>query len=272
MLTTDVDDFPGFPEGIQGPDLMANTRRQAERFGTRFVEEDVVSVDFSSQPRFNRGQPLTIKTETQEIKTSCVIIATGASAMWLGIPSEQKFIGHGVSACAVCDGLFFKGKDVIVVGGGDTAVREAQHLSKICRKVYVVHRRGELRAQAALQDLLNSKLNVEYILNSVIEEYLGADRLTAVKLKNTLTGEFKEMPIDGVFVAIGHRPNTKFLEGHLELDEKGYIKVSLEVFTSRKGVFVAGDVSDLRYRQAVTAAGAGCKAAFEAESFLEKLL
>lgn len=264
MLTTDVDDFPGFPEGIQGPDLMVNMRAQAERFKTRFIEEDVLTVDFTQKP-------FIIKTETQEVKTQSVILATGASAMWLGLPSEQKLIGKGVSACAVCDGFFFKGKNLIVVGGGDTAMRETQHLSKLAAKVYLVHRKSQFRAQFALQELVKSKTNVEFIFDTVIEEVLGIDKVTGVNLKNVKTNQVKEMPIDGVFIAIGHKPNTEFLKGSVELDEKGYVKVTDEVFTSVEGVFSAGDVSDYKYRQGVTAAGAGTKATFEAEHYLEKL-
>lgn len=264
MLTTDVDDFPGFEEGIQGPDLMMKMRKQAERFKTRFIDEDVVLVDF-------KNTPFTIKTESQEIKAQTVIIATGASAKWMGLESEQRLIGKGVSACAVCDGFFFKGKSLIVVGGGDTAMREAQHLSKVASKVTVVHRRGELRAQAALQDLLKSKENVNFLFNTIIEEVLGDEKVTGVKLKNVTSGEISEMAIDGVFVAIGHKPNTDFLKGQIDLDEAGYIKVQNETATSVKGVFVAGDVSDFVYRQAVTAAAAGTKAALDVESFIEHM-
>jgi thioredoxin reductase (NADPH) len=262
MLTTDVDDFPGFPEGIQGPELMMKMRAQAERFETRFINEDVESVDFSKQP-------FIIKTETQEIKTQTVIVATGASAKWLGLESEKRLIGKGVSACAVCDGFFFRGKNLIVVGGGDTAMREAQHLAKVANKLYVVHRRGELRAQAALQNLLKSKENVEFLFKTMIEEVLGDEKVSGVKLTNTETGETKEMEIDGIFVAIGHKPNTDFLKGQLDLDTAGYIKQTGETGTSVKGVFVAGDVSDHVYRQGVTAAGAGTKAALDVESYLE---
>lgn len=264
MLTTDVDDFPGFESGIQGPDLMMKMRAQAERFATRFINEDVLKVDFSQKP-------FLIKTESQEVKSHTVILATGASAMWLGLPSERKLIGRGVSACAVCDALFFKDKNVIVVGGGDTAMREAQHLSKHCKKVVLVHRRDSLRAQAALQELVKSRPNVQFTFNKVIEEVLGEEKVTGVKLKDTISGEMSEMPIDGVFVAIGHKPNTQFLKGQIDLDEKGYIVVSDEVFTSKKGIFVAGDVADHKYRQAVTAAGAGVKAALEVEEYLEKI-
>lgn len=262
MLTTDVDDFPGFPDGIQGPDLMLNIRKQAERFDTRFVEEDVRSVDF-------KNKPFTIKTETKEIKAQSVIIATGASAKWLGLESEWRMIGKGVSACAVCDGLFFKQKDVIVVGGGDTAMREAQHLSKVAKSVTIVHRRGEFRAQAALIELLGTKDNVKFLFDSELTEVLGDAKVTGVKIKNIKTNEISEMPIDGVFVAIGHKPNTDFLKGQIELDHGGYIAVTDEIKTSVEGIFAAGDVADHKYRQASTAAAMGTKSALEVEEYLE---
>lgn len=261
-LTTDVDDFPGFEAGIQGPELMDKMRKQSERFGTQFVNEDVLKVDFSAKP-------FVITTETQTLKTETVILATGASAMWLGLESEQRLIGRGVSACAVCDALFFKDKDVIVVGGGDTAMREAQHLSKVCKSVTIVHRRDEFRAQPALINLVKSKPNVQFRMNSVLEEVEGDQKVTGVKIKNTQTEEISQLPIDGVFIAIGHRPNTEFLKGQLDLDDKGYIIVHEETRTSKEGVYVAGDVADQRYRQAVTAAGAGCKAALDIEEYLE---
>lgn len=264
MLTTDVDDYPGFEDGIQGPELMIKMRKQAERFAVRFIDEDVESVEFSQKP-------FTIKTETKELKSETVIIATGAQASWLGLESETRLRGRGVSACAVCDGFFFKGKNIVVVGGGDTAMREAQHLSKIANKLYVVHRRDQFRAQKALVDLVTSKENVEVIYDSVIDEVLGQDKVEAVKLKNVKTNAITELPVEALFVAIGHKPSTDFLKGEIELDEKGYIKVTDEVFSSVPGVFVAGDVSDYRYRQAVTAAGAGTKATFEVEHYLEKL-
>ena len=262
MLTTDVDDYPGFEEGIQGPELMMRMRKQAERFDVRFIEEDVESVEFKSQP-------FTIKTETREIKTQTVIVATGAQATWLGLESETRLRGRGVSACAVCDGFFFKGKDIAVVGGGDTAMREAQHLSKVAKKLYLIHRRNEFRAQKALVDLVTGKENVQVIYDSVIDEVLGENKVSGLKIKNLKTNEITELPVEALFVAIGHKPSTSFLKGELELDEKGYIKVTDEVFSSVPGVFVAGDVSDFRYRQAVTAAGAGTKACFEVEHYLE---
>ena len=264
MLTTDVDDFPGFPEGIQGPDLMIKMRKQAERFDTRFINEDVISVDLSKKP-------FELKTENCELKTGAIIIATGASAMWLGLESEKRLIGKGVSSCAVCDGFFFKDKNVIVVGGGDTAMREAAYLSKLCKKVTVVHRRDQLRAQAALQELVKSKKNVEFVWNTVVDEILGKSKVEGVKLKNTQTGEISQLEVDGVFVAIGHKPNTDFLKGQIELDKAGYIVIHDETRTSVDGVFVAGDVADYHYRQAVTAAGMGCMAVFDVEEYLENL-
>lgn len=263
-LTTDVDDFPGFDSGIQGPELMARMRKQAERFKTRFINEDVISVDL-------KKRPFGIKTETCSLKTEALIIATGASAMWLGLQSEQRLRGKGVSACAVCDGFFFKGKKVAVVGGGDTALREANYLSKLAAKVTIIHRRDQLKAQAALQDLVKSKSNVDFIWNSEVEEVLGEDKVTGLKLKNTQTGKISTLEVDGLFIAIGHKPNTDFLKGRLPLDEKGYIVVEDDTRTKIPGVFVAGDVADYRYRQAVTAAGAGCKAALDVEEYLENL-
>ncbi|TSC86254.1 MAG: thioredoxin reductase (NADPH) [Microgenomates group bacterium Gr01-1014_7] len=262
MLTTDVDDYPGFEEGIQGPDLMVKMRKQAERFATRFINEDVVSVDFSRRP-------FVVKTESLILNSNSLILSTGASAMWLGLASEQRLIGKGVSSCAVCDGFFFKDKNVIVVGGGDSAMREAAYLSKLCKKVTVVHRRDKLRAQVALQELVKSKKNVDFIWNSVIEEILGQEKVSGVKLKNTQTGEISQMQIDGVFIAIGHKPNTDFLKGQLDLDEKGYVVVENETHTKIPGVFVAGDMADYHYRQAVTAAGMGCKSAMDVEEYLE---
>lgn len=264
MLTTDVDDFPGFENGIQGPDLMNKMRAQAARFDTRFIDEDVVSVDFSIRP-------FVVQAESRKLLADSVIIATGASAKWLGLDSEQRLIGQGVSSCAVCDGLFFKNKNVIVVGGGDTAMREAQHLSHVCKTVTVVHRRGELRAQAALHELLLEKPNVKFMFNSTIEEILGQEKVTGVKIKNTQTSEITKHPIDAVFVAIGHTPNTQFLKGHVLLDEYGYIVVEDQTKTSVEGVFFAGDVGDKKYKQAVTAAGMGTMAALDAEDYLENL-
>lgn len=263
-LTSDVDDFPGFENGIQGPELMQKMRKQAERFNTRFINEDVISVNL-------KKQPFEITTETYNLKTITLIIATGASARWLGLESEQKLRGRGVSACAVCDGFFFKDKKVAVVGGGDTAMREANYLSKLCKKVTVIHRRDKLRAQIALQELVKSKPNVDFIFNCEVEEVLGQDKVTGVRLKNTQSGEVSILNVDGVFIAIGHKPNTNFLKGQLELDDKGYIVVKNETESSVLGVYVAGDAADYKYRQAVTAAGAGCKAAFDVEEYMTML-
>lgn len=263
VLTTDVDDFPGFPDGIQGPDLMINMRRQAERFETRFIDEDVISVDLSKKP-------FLIRSESRFLKSDSLIIATGASAMWLGLESEKRLIGKGVSSCAVCDGFFFKGKDVVVVGGGDTAMREANFLARLCKSVTVVHRRDQLRAQSALVELVKSKRNVNFIWNTVVDEILGQEKVTGVILKNTQNKKISQLKVDGVFVAIGHKPNVEFLGGQMELDG-GYVKTINDSGTSVEGVFVAGDVADHHYRQAVTAAGMGCKAAFDAEEYLSRL-
>lgn len=262
--TTDVDDFPGFENGVQGPELMEKMRKQAERFNTRFINEDVISVDL-------KVKPFVIKTETCKLSTETLIIATGASAQWLNLESEKRLRGKGVSACAVCDGFFFKGKVVAVVGGGDAAMRETNYLSKLCQKVIVIHRRDTLRAQPALQELVRSKSNVEFVWNTEVTEVLGQDKVTGVRIKNTQTGQISEPTVDGLFVAIGHKPNTGFLKGQLELDSKGYIVVTNETKTNIPGVFVAGDAADHKYRQAVTAAGAGCKAALDVEEYLESI-
>lgn len=264
MLTTEVDDYPGFPKGVLGPELMHYFRAQAERFQARFIEEDVISVKL-------KKSPLEVRTETQTILTRSVIIATGASARWLDLPSEQRMIGRGVSACAVCDGPFFRDKRVIVVGGGDTAMREVQHLAKFAAKVIVVHRRGEMKAKEALRKLVAGKANVEFVLHHTIEEVLGSDKVTGVRVKNTQNGEVSVLETDGIFIAIGHKPNTGFLKGQLKLNDEGYIAVRDETKTSIPGVFVAGDVGDWKYRQAITAAGSGAKAALDAEEYLDKL-
>lgn len=262
MLTTDVDDFPGFPDGIQGPELMEKMRKQAERFETRFINEDVISVDL-------KVKPFAVRTENSNLSTETLIIATGASAMWLGLESEQRLRGKGVSACAVCDGLFFKGKDVLLVGGGDAAMREAAYLAKVCSKVTLIHRRDQFRAQDALVKLVKSKPNVEIVMSSVLEEVLGEEKVSGVKIKNVQTGEISNLDVAGVFIAIGHKPNTDFLKGQVELDEKGYIAVHNEARTSVDGVFFAGDVADKKYKQAVTAAGMGTKAALDVEEYLD---
>ncbi len=262
ILTTDVENFPGFPDGIKGPDLMENMRRQAERFGTKFVDGAVTSVDFSSKPFKVTAVGQTLTSET-------VIIATGSSAMWLGLESEKRLKGKGVSACATCDGFFFKGKDVVVVGGGEVALEEALFLAKLTRSVKVIHRRDELRAMRIMQQRAFSNPKISFVWNSIVEEILGENKVEGVRIKNAQTGEKSEIKCDAVFVAIGHKPNTEILRGQVELDSKGYVKKYEESKTNVEGVFVAGDVYDYTYRQAVTAAGSGCKAAIDLIRYLE---
>jgi thioredoxin reductase (NADPH) len=261
MLTTEVENFPGFPEGIMGPDLMQNMVKQAERFGAEIVYDDVSKVDFSSKP-------FKMQLGKEEYTADSVIIATGASSLWLGVPGEEHFRGKGVSSCATCDGFFFKGKEIMVVGGGDSAMEEASYLTKFASKLTLVHRKDSFRASKIMQDrvLANPKISVLY--NTTIEEFLGAEKLNAVKIKDVVSGETKEVKIDGVFVAIGHKPNTDMFKGQLDLDDKGYIIPVDNTKTKIPGVFVAGDVRDFRYRQAVTAAGMGCMAALDAEHYL----
>jgi len=265
-ITTEVENFPGFPEGIQGPELMQKMREQAARFGTEIVEATVESVDFSKRP-------FVLHTDQGEYQGKTVIVSTGASARLLGIPSEKRFFGFGVSACATCDGFFFKGRRVMVVGGGDTALEEANYLSRFCPEVVVVHRRGQMRASKIMQERSLANPKIRFILNATIEEVVGQEnplKVTGVRLRDTKSGALSEHPIDGIFVAIGHQPNTAFLKGQLALDEKDYVIV--EPGSSRTkvpGVFAAGDVADPTYRQAVTAAGSGCQAAIDAERWLE---
>lgn len=262
MLTTDVEDFPGFPEGVQGPDLIFKMKKQAERFGTEAVQEDAVKVDFSKKPfeiEVSNNQKYFGKT---------VIIATGASAKWLGLETELKLIGKGVSSCAVCDGAFFRDQAVVVVGGGDTAVKEALFLTKFARVVTVVHRRDTLRAFQVLRDKANKNPKIKFIWNSVVEEVLGEEKITGIRIKNLKTNELSEIKTDGLFVAIGHTPNTSIFQGQIELDQGGYVKLYNETKTSVQGVFAAGDVHDLKYKQAVTAAASGCKAALDVEEYL----
>lgn len=262
MLTSEIENYPGFPEGILGPELMGRMRRQAERFGARFVDEEATGVDFGVHP-------LQVCVESERYEAQSVIIATGASARWLGVPGEPRLIGRGVSGCATCDGFFFRNKDVVVVGGGDTALEEAIFLTKFARKVTVIHRRDELRASRILQDRARRHAKIGFIWDSVVEEIVGGERVEGVLLRNVKTGAKTELPTDGVFVAIGYTPNTAIFEGQIDLDEQGYVRLYDETKTNVPGVFVAGDVQDHRYRQAITAAGAGCKAAMDAEVYLE---
>lgn len=261
MLTTEVENFPGFQHGIQGPELMQNMIAQAERFGAKIVYEDVVNVDLGKKP-------FKVSTGGAEYFGESIIIATGASSLWLGLPSEEKFRGKGVSSCATCDGFFFKDKEIAVIGGGDAAMEEALYLTKFATKVTVLNRSEKLRASKIMQErvLANPKITVLY--NKVVEEFLGQEKLASVKIKDVVTGETQELAMEGAFVAIGHKPNTEIFKGQIELDAKGYIVPQDQTRTSAAGVFVAGDVRDYRYRQAVTAAGMGCMAALDVEKYL----
>ena len=262
MLTSDVENYPGFEEAIQGPDLMAAMRAQAERFGTRMVDVDIDRVDFSERP-------FRIWARGTEYRAQAVIIATGASALWLGLDSETRLRGRGVSACATCDGFFFKDREIAVVGGGDTAFEEATYLTRFATKVHLLHRRDTFRASKIMVERAHDHPKIEIHPNTAIEEVLGDLKVEGLRLLDTQTGVERRMRVDGVFVAIGYRPNTEAFRDWLEVDEKGYLVVRDETGSKIEGVFIAGDVHDHRYRQAVTAAGDGCKAAIDAERWLE---
>lgn len=263
MLTTDVENYPGFPDGIMGPELMESFRKQAERFGTRIMSSDVTKVDFTQRP-------LKIWVDEDEYTAESVIISTGASARWLGLESESKLRGHGVSACATCDGFFFRDKEIAVVGGGDSAAEEALFLTKFASKVYVIHRRDELRASKIMAKRVLEHDKIEVIWDSVVEEVLGGDVVTGLRLRNRVTNEETQLDVEGLFLAIGHDPNTSIFRGMIELDAKGYIVTGENTMTSVPGVFAAGDVTDHIYRQAVTAAGMGCQAAIDVERWLNE--
>lgn len=263
-LTTLVENFPGFPEGINGPDLVENMKRQAQSFGAEYLDGSVIEADLSKRP-------FRLNVEGEWIETRALIIASGASARWIGLESEQKLIGHGVSSCATCDGFFYRGKKIMVVGGGDSAMEEANFLTRFGSEVALVHRREEFRASKIMLDRMHANPKIKLLLNTVVEEVLdgGAGVVTGVRLRNVKTGEVSQREVDGFFVAIGHIPNTKVFAGQLELDADGYIVSHGGARTSVAGVFHAGDVQDRTYRQAITASGAGCMAAIEVERMLE---
>lgn len=264
MLTSDVENYPGFEEGILGAPMMEKFEVQARRFGTEMIPEDVTAIDFSERP-------FRLITDSGDYLARTIIIATGASAKWLGLPSEQRLQGRGVSACATCDGFFFKGKEVAVIGGGDTAMEEANFLSRYASHVTVIHRRDTLRASKIMQDRSFKNTKISFIWDTDVTEVLGDEAVTGLQLRNLKTGEERVLPVQGLFLAIGHEPNTGLFKGIIDMDRKGYIVPVEYTMTNVPGVFAAGDVTDHRYRQAVTAAGDGCRAAIDLERWLESL-
>jgi thioredoxin reductase (NADPH) len=267
-ITTEVENYPGFEQGINGPELMDIMRKQAQRFGAVSVFKNITKVDF-------RVRPFRMWSDSEEFTADAVIVSTGASARWLGIPSEQEYMGYGVSACATCDGFFFRGLEVAVVGGGDTAIEEATFLSKFATKVTIVHRREELRASKVMQDKAQKNPRISFLWNSVIEEILGETKenrkvVTGMRVRNLKSGDESIVRVDGVFMGIGHKPNTELFQGQLDMDPTGYLLTrGIGTETNIEGIFAAGDVADHSYRQAITAAGSGCKAAIDAERWLE---
>ena len=266
MLTTEVENFPGFEEPILGPDLIQRMRKQAERFGAEFVQDDATGVDFKSRP-------FKVRTGGETYESNAVIIATGASAKWLGLDSETRLRGKGVSSCATCDGFFFRGKDTVTVGGGDVAIEDTLFLTKFVNHATIVHRRNELRASKILQERALKNPKISFVWDAIVEEVLGEQKVEGVRIRNVKTGKQEVLKCGGLFVAIGHQPNTAMLQGQIELDEKGYVVTREGTATSVEGVFAGGDARDFHYRQAVTAAGDGCRAAMDAEDYLgEKTL
>jgi len=263
-ITTLVENFPGWPDGIQGPDLIDNMKKQAARFGAEFKTDHLVSADLSVHP-------FRLKTTHGDIHTRTLIIASGASARWLGLPSEQTLIGHGVSSCATCDGFFFREQQIAVIGGGDTAMEEALFLTRFASKVTIVHRRESFRASKVMLERAMAHPKIELLTNTVVEEVLGVEEksVCGAVVRNVKTGEKTTLPVTGFFLGIGHEPNAKMFKGQIDLDDDGYIKTHSNVLTRVAGVFACGDVQDRRYRQAITAAGSGCMAALEAEKYLE---
>lgn len=264
MLTSDVENYPGFEEGILGPPMMEKFEMQARRFGTEMIPEDVSAVDFSERP-------FKVTADSGEYAARTIIISTGASAKWLGLPGEERLQGRGVSACATCDGFFFRKKDVVVVGGGDTALEEATFLTRYASHVTVAHRRDSLRASKIMQDRAFKNPKISFIWDTEVVDVLGDDAVTGLRLRNVKNGEESILPTQGLFLAIGHEPNTSLFKGVIDMDEKGYITPVEYTMTNIPGVFAAGDVTDHRYRQAVTAAGDGCRAAIDLERWLESL-
>jgi thioredoxin reductase (NADPH) len=262
MQTSEIENYPGFENGILGPEMMEKFEKQAQRFGAEMLPEDATTVDFSKRP-------FTVMTDTGEYLAKAVIIATGASAIWLGLPSEQRLQGRGVTACATCDGFFFKGKDVVVIGGGDTAMEEATFLTRYVNHVTVIHRRDTLRASKIMQDRAFNNPKISFLLDSVVTEVLGEDAVTGVRVRDVKTGEEKRLEVQGMFLAIGHKPNTDLFNGIITMDKVGYIVPVEHTMTNIPGVFAAGDVTDHRYRQAITAAGDGSRAAIDVERWLE---
>ncbi|MDA8035257.1 MAG: thioredoxin-disulfide reductase [Actinomycetota bacterium] len=267
MLTTEVENFPGFVEGVMGPELMANFRAQAARFGAEYVTVKATRVELGRSPiEIWTGDP---DAAEPDYRTKALIVATGARSLMLGVPGEDRLLGHGVSTCATCDGFFFRGQPIAVVGGGDSALEEAIFLSKFASSVLIVHRRKELRASKIMQDRALANPKISFLWNSVVEELLGEERLRAMRVRDVVTGAVSDVPLDGCFVAIGHAPNTALFNGKLDLDDAGYIVTHAGTRTSADGVFACGDVQDHDYRQAITAAGSGCMAALDVEHYLE---